>query len=65
MDKWTPAKEGADFELSPILGSVFRELSETDRRQIVERITEGAQPFTAEDASVTLPGSSLIAFASA
>ena len=26
-------------ELSPMMGSAFRELPETDRRQIVERIT--------------------------
>lgn len=52
-------------ELSPIMGSAFRELPETDRLQIVERITAEADPFTAADGSVTLPGSTLMAFASA
>lgn len=52
-------------ELSPIMGSAFRELPETDRLQIVERITAEADPFTAADGSVTLPGSTLVAFASA
>lgn len=52
-------------ELSPIMGSAFRELPETDRLQIVERITAEAEPFTAADGSVTLPGSTLVAFASA
>lgn len=52
-------------ELSPIMGSAFRELPESDRLQIVERITAQAEPFTAADGSVTLPGSTLVAFASA
>ncbi len=52
-------------ELSPIMGSTFRELPETDRREIVEQMTAAAEPFTAADGSVTLPGRSLVAFASA
>jgi ubiquinone/menaquinone biosynthesis C-methylase UbiE len=52
-------------ELSPTMRSAFRELPEADRRQIIERITAGAEPFTAADGSVTLPGRSLVAVASA
>ncbi len=53
------------IELSPMMGSTFRGLPEEDRRQIIDRITAGAQPFIAADGSVTLPGSSLIAVAGA
>jgi hypothetical protein len=48
-----------------MMGSAYRELSEHDQRQIVERITAAAQPLTAGDGSVLLPGSCLVAIASA
>jgi ubiquinone/menaquinone biosynthesis C-methylase UbiE len=53
------------IELSPMLGSTYRELPEADQRAVVERMTAAAQPFTGADGSVTLPGSSLVAVASA
>ena len=53
------------IELSPMMGSSFRELAEDDQRQIIARIAEAAKPFTAADGSVKLPGSSLVAVASA
>ena len=53
------------IELSPMMGSSFRELAEDDQRQIIARIAEAAQPFTDADGSVKLPGSSLVAVASA
>lgn len=53
------------LELSPIMGSAFRELPDADQRAIVEQITSAAQAFRAQDGSVTLPGSSLVGFGSA
>ena len=53
------------IELSPMMGSVYRELPEADRRQIIDGITAAAQRFTAADGSIVLPGSSLVAVASA
>jgi SAM-dependent methyltransferase len=52
-------------ELSPIMGSAFRELSEDDQQAIVAEIKSGALPFTEADGSVALPGSSLVAVGSA
>ena len=52
-------------ELSPMMGSAYRELSESDQRQIVAQITAAAEPFQAADGSVMLPGSSLVAVAGA
>jgi SAM-dependent methyltransferase len=53
------------IELSPMMGSAYRELSKPDQRQIIDGITAAAEPLTASDGSVLLPGSSLVAIASA
>jgi ubiquinone/menaquinone biosynthesis C-methylase UbiE len=53
------------IELSPMMGSAYRELPEADQRAVVDRMTAAAEPFTAADGSVVLPGSSLVAVASA
>jgi ubiquinone/menaquinone biosynthesis C-methylase UbiE len=53
------------IELSPMMGSAYRELPEADQLAIVDRMTAAAEPFTAADGSVVLPGSSLVAVASA
>jgi ubiquinone/menaquinone biosynthesis C-methylase UbiE len=52
-------------DMSPMFGDTFRELAESEQREVVEQIAAGAREFTAEDGSVTLPGSSLVAVASA
>ena len=53
------------IELSPMMGSAYRELAEADQLAIVDRMTAAADPFTAADGAVVLPGSSLVAVASA
>ena len=53
------------MEISPIMGSTLRELDEAAKREVNERIIAGLAPFTASDGSVKLPGSSLVAIASA
>lgn len=53
------------IELSPITGDTLRRLPEPDQRAVTDWITDAAQPFTAADGSVMLPGSSLVAVASA
>lgn len=53
------------LEISPIMGSVYRELDESQQRDVRERLVAGLAPFTAADGSVSLPGSSLVAIASA
>jgi SAM-dependent methyltransferase/DNA-binding transcriptional MerR regulator len=50
-------------ELSPMFRGTFNELSESDQREIVNQIADGAREFTAADGSVTFPGSSLVAVA--
>jgi ubiquinone/menaquinone biosynthesis C-methylase UbiE len=60
----------ADFidetvELSPIMGAAFRRLPEADQQAVRDAVTGAAAPFAAADGSVMLPGSSLVALASA
>jgi SAM-dependent methyltransferase len=52
-------------DMSPIFGATFRELDPEAQSRIVEAITAAAQPYTADDGSLTLPGSSLVASAAA
>ena len=52
-------------ELSPTVGAATAELSDAERTAVAERIGELARPFTDNDGSVVLPGSSLVASASA
>lgn len=52
-------------DMSPMFRNTFPELAEPQRRELVKRITTAAGDFTAADGSVVLPGSSLVAVASA
>jgi len=52
-------------DMSPMFSGTFHELSGADRAAVLEQISAGAQQFTAEDGSVLLPGTSLVAVASA
>lgn len=52
-------------DLSRSFGEVYERLSEAQRDQLVAEIATLAQPFTAADGSLKLPGSSLVAAASA
>jgi SAM-dependent methyltransferase len=53
------------LELSPMMRRTLAEVSEPDRQRVSERILEATQAYTADDGSVLLPGSSLVAVASA
>jgi hypothetical protein len=53
------------LDLSFMFASVFNELPEADQARVRERITELAEPYTAPDGSVELPGSALGAVADA
>ena len=53
------------LELSPMMRRTLDELSESDRRRVGERILEATQAYADDDGSVLLPGSSLVAVASA
>jgi ubiquinone/menaquinone biosynthesis C-methylase UbiE len=52
-------------DMSPIFSTTFKELSAEAQDEVRARITAGARPFVAADGSVTLPGSSLVAVATA
>ncbi len=52
-------------DMSPIFSTTFKELSAEAQEAVLARVTAGAQPFVAADGSVTLPGSSLVAVATA
>ncbi len=52
-------------DMSPIFSTTFRELDAAQQARIVEAITAEAQPYVADDGSVMLPGSSLVASAAA
>lgn len=52
-------------EMSPSFGTVTSELSDAERTAIRERVAELARPFTDDDGTVVLPGSSLVCSASA
>jgi SAM-dependent methyltransferase len=53
------------LELSPMMRRALADVSEADRRRVSERILAATQAYTADDGSVLLPGSSLVAVASA
>jgi SAM-dependent methyltransferase len=53
------------FELSRMAAAAYAELTPEEQAEVVARIAIGVQPFTAADGSVSLPGSSLVARASA
>jgi SAM-dependent methyltransferase len=53
------------LDMSPLFSATYRELSADDQAAAVAAITTAAQPFVADDGSVTLPGSSLVASAGA
>ena len=53
------------LDMSPTFGAVFNALDDGQRAAVLERIAADAKPFTAPDGSVVLPGSSLVALASA
>jgi ubiquinone/menaquinone biosynthesis C-methylase UbiE len=52
-------------DMSPMFSDAFRELTESAQHEVIEQVTAGAQEFVAPDGSVTLPGISLVAVASA
>ncbi len=52
-------------DVSPSLGPAFRELDSGQQAEVVTRIAADAQPFTGDDGSLVLPGSSLVASATA
>jgi SAM-dependent methyltransferase len=49
------------FELSPTAGPAYQRLSLEEQAEVTARIAVEAQPFTAADGSLSLPGSSLVA----
>jgi SAM-dependent methyltransferase len=53
------------IDMSPLFSATYRELSADDQAAAVAAITTAARPFVADDGSVTLPGSSLVASAGA
>jgi SAM-dependent methyltransferase len=53
------------IDMSPLFSATYRELSADDQAAAVAAITSAARPFVADDGSVTLPGSSLVASAGA
>lgn len=53
------------LEISPTMRQALAEVSESDRQRVGERILAATQAYAAEDGSVLLPGSSLVAVASA
>ena len=53
------------IDMSPLFSATYRELSADEQAAAVAAITAAAQPYVADDGSVTLPGSSLVASAAA
>jgi ubiquinone/menaquinone biosynthesis C-methylase UbiE len=53
------------LELSPMMRRTLAEVSEPDRQRVSERILAATRAYTDDDGSVLLPGSSLVAVASA
>jgi ubiquinone/menaquinone biosynthesis C-methylase UbiE len=53
------------IDMSPMFSAAYRELGADDQVRAVAAITALAQPYVADDGSVTLPGSSLVASAGA
>ncbi len=52
-------------EISPTFGALLRELDSEQQAEVAARVADGTAPYTADDGSVALPGSSLVAIASA
>jgi hypothetical protein len=52
-------------EMSPSFGATVAGLDEGQRGEIRDRLAELARPFTDDDGSLVLPGSSLVSSASA
>lgn len=52
-------------EISPMFSATYRELDPGQRSVLADRIAAAAEPFTAADGSVAVPGSSLVASATA
>jgi hypothetical protein len=52
-------------DMSPMFSATFDELHAEQQAAVLERVKAGAEPFTAADGSVVLPGSSLVASAAA
>jgi SAM-dependent methyltransferase len=52
-------------DMSPVFGSTFAQLDADAQAQVIAAITAEAQPYVADDGSVVLPGSSLVASAAA
>lgn len=50
-------------EVSPLFSAAWNGLDSAQRARVTELMTAGAEPFTAADGSVALPGSSLVATA--
>jgi hypothetical protein len=53
------------LEISAMLRAIFDGLTAGQQAQIGERIAQAAAPFTDDDGSITVPGSTLVASASA
>jgi ubiquinone/menaquinone biosynthesis C-methylase UbiE len=53
------------IDMSPMFSSTYQELSPDEQAAAVAAITAAAQPYVADDGTVTLPGSSLVASAGA
>ncbi len=53
------------LDMSPTFGTAFHALDAAQRESVLERIAAEARQFTAADGTLVLPGSSLVALASA
>jgi ubiquinone/menaquinone biosynthesis C-methylase UbiE len=53
------------IDMSPSFGPAFRDLSESEQAAVRDLIEAGARPFADGDGKVELPGSTLVAIASA
>jgi ubiquinone/menaquinone biosynthesis C-methylase UbiE len=51
--------------MSPMFNTAYRELAEYEQQEVVGQIMTGAQEFTSGDGSIVLPGTTLVAVASA
>lgn len=52
-------------EVSPIFAAMFSKLSDRHRAEVMAAMAAEAEPYTADDGSLSLPGSSLVASAAA
>jgi hypothetical protein len=52
-------------DMSPMFGASYAELPVPEREAISAAVIAALEPFTAPDSTVTLPGRSLVAVASA